>query len=60
MVDVLNDVHGDIVLATISNPEVFVPLVAAATPPRRILTIHAPSSHRLAKLFKEALEFSGI
>ena len=45
MIEVLRDVEGEIALAGISNQGLFMPLVAAARPIRRIVMINAVIPH---------------
>jgi hypothetical protein len=59
MVDALKNVEGDIVLVGISNQGLFMPLVAAERPIRRIVMINAvvPSP---GKSFQEAFDFEKV
>jgi hypothetical protein len=59
MVDALKDVEGDIVLVGISNQGMFMPLVAAERPIRRIVMINAvvPTP---GKSFREAFDFKEV
>ena len=59
MVDALKDVEGDIVLVGISNQGMFMPLVAAARPIRRIVMINA-AIPRPGKSFREAFDFKEV
>jgi hypothetical protein len=59
MVEALKDVEGDIVLVGISNQGLFMPLVAAERPIRRIVMINAvvPTP---GKSFREAFDFKEV
>jgi hypothetical protein len=59
MVEALKNVEGDIVLVGISNEGLFMPLVAAERPIRRIVMINAvvPTP---GKSFKEAFDFEDV
>jgi pimeloyl-ACP methyl ester carboxylesterase len=59
MVDALKNVEGDIVLVGISNHGMFMPLVAAERPIRRIVMINAviPTP---GKSFREAFDFKDV
>jgi len=59
MVEALKNVEGDIVLVGISNHGLFMPLVAAARPIRRIVMINAvvPTP---GKSFREAFDFKEV
>jgi hypothetical protein len=59
MVEALKDVEGDIVLVGISNQGLFMPLVAAARPIRRIVMINA-AIPRPGKSFREAFDFKEV
>jgi hypothetical protein len=59
MIEALKDVEGDIVLVGISNQGLFMPLVAAERPIRRIVMINAvvPTP---GKSFREAFDFKEV
>jgi hypothetical protein len=59
MIEALKDVEGDIVLVGISNHGLFMPLVAAGRPIRRIVMINAvvPTP---GKSFREAFDFKEV
>jgi hypothetical protein len=59
MIEALKDVEGDIVLIGISNQGLFMPLVAAERPIRRIVMINAvvPTP---GKSFREAFDFNEV
>jgi hypothetical protein len=59
MVEALKDVEGDVVLVGISNHGLFMPLVAAERPIRRIVMINAvvPTP---GKSFREAFDFKDV
>jgi pimeloyl-ACP methyl ester carboxylesterase len=59
MVEALKDVKGDVVLAGISNQGLFMPLVAAARPIRRIVMINAVIPQP-SKSFAEAFDFNRV
>jgi hypothetical protein len=59
MVEALKNVEGDIVLVGISNQGLFMPLVAAARPIRRIVMINA-AVPTPGKSFREAFEFKDV
>ena len=59
MVEALKDVEGDIVLVGISNQGMFMPLVAAERPIRRIVMINAVVPWP-GKSFREAFDFEEV
>jgi hypothetical protein len=59
MVEALKDVKGDVALAGISNQGLFMPLVAAARPVRRIVMINAVIPQP-GKSFQQAFDFDEV
>jgi pimeloyl-ACP methyl ester carboxylesterase len=59
MIEALKDVKGDIALIGISNQGLFMPLVAAARPIRRIVMINA-AIPQPGKSFAEAFDFNQV